>query len=93
ASDSSVAFSVSLYFPNWARRTVVFPFANVTVFHKGDAVGWLSTDSLEIGDTQTKLYLSEVFHITDQDSMEHILRETAAIRRVAVDAKVVLDLS
>ncbi|KAJ2660070.1 hypothetical protein IWW48_003122 [Coemansia sp. RSA 1200] len=93
ASDSSVAFSASLYFPNWTRRTVMFPFANVTVFHKGNAVGWLSTDSLEISGTQTKLYLSEVFHITDQDAMEHILRETAAIRRVAVDAKVVLDLS
>ncbi|KAJ2704400.1 hypothetical protein FB645_003325 [Coemansia sp. IMI 203386] len=92
-ADESLLFSARLQFPPqrlWAMR---IPFANVTVFHENNAVGWLSVRDFELKNTDTAVELFEVFHIVDQQAMERLVGETVAQRRIAVDTLVAVDMS
>ncbi|KAJ2783752.1 regulator of (H+)-ATPase in vacuolar membrane [Coemansia interrupta] len=92
-ADDSVLFSASLRFPHWNRAPLTVPFANVTLFHSGEAVGWMSANNLEVIGGSVDLAVYKVFHITNQRAMERMVRETVAQRRIAVDALTVVDMS
>ncbi|KAJ1827030.1 hypothetical protein LPJ56_001881 [Coemansia sp. RSA 2599] len=93
AADESILLSARLRFPRRRRRAVRIPFANVTVFHKGDSVGWLSIRDFELEAANPAVELYEVFHIVDQQAMERLVSETVEQRRIAVETRVAVDMS
>ncbi|KAJ2868731.1 hypothetical protein FB639_004828, partial [Coemansia asiatica] len=75
------------------HRAMSIPFANITIFHEGDYVGWLAVKDFELGDTLSAIELYEVFYIVDQQAMERLVSETVARRRIAVEAHATVDMS
>ncbi|KAJ1998183.1 hypothetical protein GGI04_005112 [Coemansia thaxteri] len=92
-SDESIAFSACLRFPRWGNRSVLVPYANATVFHNGNAVGWVCVNDLEVVDSKTNTSIHEIFHIVDHRALELLTSEIAASRRVAVSIRAAVDLS
>ncbi|KAJ2750387.1 hypothetical protein GGI19_005135 [Coemansia pectinata] len=92
-SDESIVISACLRFPHWGSRPALVSYANATVFHDGDAVGWLRIDDLVVANSQTNLSIQEVFHISDQHALERLASDVAVSRRVAVSIRATVDLS
>ncbi|KAJ2728229.1 hypothetical protein IW152_006032 [Coemansia sp. BCRC 34962] len=92
-SDESIAFSACLRFPRWGSRPALVPYANATVFHDGDAVGWVRINNLEVASSRTNLSIHEVFHITNKCALERLASDIAALRRVAISIHATVDLS
>ncbi|KAJ1723029.1 hypothetical protein LPJ53_002600 [Coemansia erecta] len=92
-TDDSLLFSASMRFSRWNRAPLTVPFANVTLFHNGEAVGWMSASDIKVIGGNVDLTVYEVFHITGQRAMERMVRETVAQRQITVDALTVVDMS
>ncbi|KAJ2384838.1 hypothetical protein GGI05_004879, partial [Coemansia sp. RSA 2603] len=92
-TDDSLLFSASMRFSRWKRAPLTVPFANVTIFHESEMVGWISVNDMEVIGGNVDLTVYEVFHIINQRAMERMMRETVAQRRIAVDALTVVDMS
>ncbi|KAJ2451756.1 hypothetical protein EV183_003414 [Coemansia sp. RSA 2336] len=84
--DDGVLFAADLHFPNWGKRAATVPYANTTVYYRGDAVGWLYTKNLEVTPHHKRLSLYDVFHVTNAEAMGSLLAEAATRRRVVVSA-------
>ncbi|KAJ2494986.1 hypothetical protein IWW47_004306, partial [Coemansia sp. RSA 2052] len=92
-SDDSIVIAACLRFPRWGSRAALVPYANATVFHGGDAVGWLRVNDLEVANSHTNLSIHEVFHISNQHALERLASEVAASRRVSISIHATVDLS
>ncbi|KAJ2817544.1 hypothetical protein FBU31_006189, partial [Coemansia sp. 'formosensis'] len=92
-SDESIVFSACMRFPQWNSRPALVPYANATVFHNGEAVGWLRVNDLVVANSQTNLSIHEVFHISDQHALERLISDVALSRRVVVSIRAIVDLS
>ncbi|KAJ2411641.1 hypothetical protein GGI10_004149 [Coemansia sp. RSA 2530] len=92
-SDESIVFSACLRFPHWGSRPALVPYANATVFHDGDAVGWIRINNLEVASSQANLSIHEVFHISDKLALERLVSDVAISRRVAFSVRATVDLS
>ncbi|KAJ2427447.1 hypothetical protein GGF41_001686 [Coemansia sp. RSA 2531] len=92
-SDESIVISACMRFPHWGSQPALVSYANATVFHNGDAVGWLRIDDLMIANSQTNLTIHEVFHISDQHALERLTSDVAVSRRVVVNIRATVDLS
>ncbi|KAJ2740512.1 hypothetical protein GGI20_005764 [Coemansia sp. BCRC 34301] len=92
-SDESIAISACLRFPRWSNPTTTVPYANATVFHNGDAVGWIRANDLEVANSSANLSIHEVFHISNQRALERLVSEAAVSRRVSVSIRAAVDLS
>ncbi|KAI9506728.1 hypothetical protein BX070DRAFT_218403 [Coemansia spiralis] len=92
-TNDSIAFAALLRFPGWGHHTATIPFANITVFHDGNAVGWLQANDLSVGNAHKMLELQEIFHIIDQQAMQDLLSDTAESRHVKLDTRALIDMS
>ncbi|KAJ2827912.1 hypothetical protein GGI24_002534, partial [Coemansia furcata] len=92
-SDESIVFSACMRFPRWNSRPALVPYANATVFHNGEAVGWVRVNDLVVANSQTNLSIHEVFHISDQHVLERLISDVALSRRVVVSIRAIVDLS
>ncbi|KAJ2890034.1 hypothetical protein IWW38_004354, partial [Coemansia aciculifera] len=92
-SDDSVVVAACLRFPRWSSRATTLTYANATVFHNGDAVGWLRINDLEVANSYANLSINEVFHISNQRALERLTSEVAVSRHLSVSIRAIVDLS
>ncbi|KAI8320468.1 hypothetical protein GQ54DRAFT_318067 [Martensiomyces pterosporus] len=93
ATEDAILLSANIRFPQWARRSAILPFVNITVFHKGNQVGWMQARDLEVTSERKSLYVSEAFHITDPLAMERLVGDTVSSQQAVIDTRTVVDLS